>query len=103
MNASETLCSRMIAALKSEALLNENVGAGCIDRHRPPAFKGTGAWPLTSLRQSFLDGSLIRLMAPDTSLRRQIVEFVSRGEFGLASGAKDDGVTTIRRLEWFSC
>ena len=69
-NASETLCSRMIAALKSEALLNENVGAGCIDRHRPPAFKGTGAWSLTSLRQSFLDGSLIRLMDPDTTLRR---------------------------------
>ena len=72
-NASETLCSRMIAALKSEALLNENVGAGCIDRHRPPAFKGTGAWPLTSLRQSFLDGSLIRLMDPDTTLRRPSV------------------------------
>ena len=84
--------------MKSEALLNENVGAGYIDRHWPPAFKGTGAWPLSSLRQSFLNGSLTRLMDPDTILRRQIVEFVSKGEFGLASGAKSDG--TYGRL-WF--
>ena len=97
-SASETLCGRIIAALKSEALLNENVGAGYIDRHWPPAFQSTGAWPLTSLRQSFLDGSLTRLMDPDTILRRQIVEFVSKGEFGLASGAKSDG--TYGRL-WF--
>ena len=90
-SASETLCGRIIGALKSEALLNENVGAGYIDRHWPPAFQGTGAWPLTSLRQSFLDGSLTRLIDPDTILRRQITEFVSQGEFGLGSGAKDDG------------
>ena len=31
------------------------------------------------------------VLDPETILRRQIVEFVSRGEFGLASGAKDDG------------
>ena len=90
-SASETLCGRIVGALKSEALLNENVGAGYIDRHWPPALQSTGAWPLTSLRQSFLDGSLTRLMDPDTILRRQIVEFVSKGEFGLASGAKSDG------------
>ena len=89
-SASETLCGRIISALKSEALLNENVGAGYIDRHWPPAFKGTGAWPLTSLRQSFLDGSLTRLIEPDAILRRQIAEFVSKGEFGLASGARND-------------
>ena len=98
-SASETLCGRIIAALKSEALLNENVGAGYIDRHWPPALQSTGAWPLTSLRQSFLDGSLTRLMDPDTILRRQIGEFVSKGEFGLASGAKSDG--TYGRL-WFA-
>ena len=98
-SASETLCGRIIAALKSEALLNENVGAGYIDRHWPPALQSTGAWPLTSLRQSFLDGSLTRLMDPDTILRRQIVEFVSKGEFGLASGAKSDG--TYGRV-WFA-
>ena len=90
-SASETLPGRIIAALKSEALLNERPGAGYIDRHWPPAFKETGAWPLTSLRQSFLDGSLTRLIDPDDILRRQIVEFVSKGDFGLASGVEDDG------------
>ena len=90
-SGSETLCGRVIAALKSGALLNETVGAGYIDRHWPPAFKDTGAWPLTSLRQSFLNGALTRLMDPDAVLRRRIVEFVSDGDFGLASGDKGDG------------
>ena len=44
-----------------------------------------------SLRQSFLDGSLTRLIDPDTILRRQIGGFVSGGDFGLASGARNDG------------
>ena len=57
-SASETLCGRIIAALKAEALLNESVGAGYIDRNWPPAFKDSGAWPLASLRQSFLNGAL---------------------------------------------
>ena len=65
-SSSETLCGRVIAALKSGALLNESVGAGYIDRHWPPAFKDAGAWPLTSLRQSFLNGALTRLMDPDS-------------------------------------
>ena len=90
-SGSETLCGRVIAALKSGALLNESVGAGYIDRHWPPAFKEAGAWPLTSLRQSFLNGALTRLMDPDAVLRRRIVEFVSDGDFGLASGSKGDG------------
>ena len=90
-SASETLCGRIITALKSEALLNESVGAGYIDRHWPPAFKKTGAWPLTSLRQSFLSGALTRLIDPDTVLRKKLVEFVERGDFGLASGAKNGG------------
>ena len=90
-SASETFCGRIIGIMKSEALLNENVGAGYIDRNWPPAFKDTGAWPLTSLRQSFLDGSLTRLINPDTILQRQIVGFVARGDFGLASGAREDG------------
>ena len=90
-SGSETLCGRVIAALKSGALLNESVGAGYIDRHWPPAFKETGAWPLTSLSQSFLNGALTRLMDPDVVLRRRIVEFVAGGDFGLASGDKGDG------------
>ena len=98
-SASETLCGRIVAALKSEALLNESVGAGYIDRHWPPALKETGAWPLTSLRQSFLNGALTRLIDPDAVLRQKIVEFVASGYFGLASGTRDDG--GYERL-WFA-
>src|SRR5207244_9814210 len=90
-SSGETLCGRVIAALKSEALLNESVGAGYIERNWPPALKESGAWPLASLRQSFLNGSLTRLVDPDAILRGKIVEFVGRGDFGLASGRKPDG------------
>jgi hypothetical protein len=94
----ETLCGRVIAALKSQALLNESVGAGYIERNWPPALKESGAWPLASLRQSFLNGSLTRLVDPDAVLRTKVVEFISRGDFGLASGAKADG--SYERI-WF--
>jgi hypothetical protein len=97
-SSGETLCGRIIAALKSEALLNESVGASYIDRNWPPALRESGAWPLASLRQSFLNGSLTRLLDPDTTLREKIVEFVGRGDFGLASGQKSDG--TYERV-WF--
>jgi ORF6N domain len=70
---------------------NESVGAGYIDRNWPPALKESGAWPLASLRQSFLNGALTRLLDPDAVLRNKIVEFVSKGDFGLASGQKPDG------------
>ena len=90
-SGSETLCGRVITALKSQALLNESVGAGYLERNWPPAFKASGLWPLASLRQSFLNGSLTRLLDPDTTLRSRIVEFVRRGDFGLAYGQKPDG------------
>ncbi len=90
-SGSETLCGRIIGALKAEALLNESVGAGYIDRNWPPAFKDSGAWPLASLRQSFLNGALTRLLDPDGVLKSKLVEFVSRGDFGLGSGPKADG------------
>jgi hypothetical protein len=90
-SSGETLCGRVIAALKSEALLNESVGAGYIERNWPPALKESGGWPLASLRQSFLNGSLTRLVDPDAILRAKIVEFVIRGDLGLASGRKPDG------------
>jgi len=90
-SGSETLCGRIINALKSQALLNESVGAGYIERNWPPALKESGAWPLASLRQSFLNGSLTRLLDPDTTLRSRIVEFVHKGDFGLAYGQKPDG------------
>ena len=90
-SSNETLCGRVVTALKTEALLSETVGAGYLDRHWPPAFRETGAWPLTSLRQSFLNGTLTRLIDPDTVLRRKIVEFIGSGSFGLASGGTTDG------------
>jgi hypothetical protein len=90
-SASETLCGRVIGTLKSQALLNESVGAGYLERRWPPALKEVGAWPLASLRQSFLNGALTRLVDPDTVLRHKIVEFVSQGDFGLASGHRPDG------------
>ncbi len=90
-SAQETLCGRVIQALKSSALLNESVGAGYLDRNWPPALKESGAWPLSSLRQSFLNGSLTRLLDPDAVLKAKIVEFVGKGDFGLTSGARSDG------------
>jgi len=97
-SSGETLCGRVITALKSQALLNESVGAGYIERNWPPALKESGAWPLASLRQSFLNGALTRLLDPDTTLRNKIVEFVGKGDLGLASGQKPDG--TYERT-WF--
>jgi len=98
-SSAETLCGRIIAALKSQGLLNESVGAGYIERNWPPALKETGAWPLSSLRQSFLNGALTRLLDPDAVLRSKIVEFVLTGDFGLGSGQRPDG--TYERV-WFS-
>jgi hypothetical protein len=97
-SSGETLCGRVVSALKSEALLNESVGAGYIDRNWPPALKESGAWPLASLRQSFLNGALTRLIDPDATLRSKILDFVNRGEFGLASGRQADG--SYERM-WF--
>ena len=90
-SGSDSMSDRVLMAMRSSALLNDSVGAGYIERHWPPALKGDGAWPLPSLRQSFLNGALTRLMNPDDVLRRKVVEFVESGEFGLASGANDDG------------
>ena len=90
-SSTETLCGRVITALKSQALLNESVGAGYIERHWPPALKESGAWPLAGLRQSFLNGALTRLLDPDAVLRSKIVEFIEHGDLGLASGLRPDG------------
>jgi hypothetical protein len=87
----ESLAGRALAALTSQGLLNEQIGAGYVDRKWPPALLGTGAWPLSGLRQSFLDGSLTRLLDPDHLLRSRITEWVETGAFGLASGARQDG------------
>ena len=97
-NSGETIAMRVVAALKSEGLLIESLGAGYLERKWPAAFKDEGAWPLTSLRQSFLDGSLPRLFDPDSLLRVKIAELVARGELGLAFGRRPDG--TYERV-WF--
>jgi hypothetical protein len=98
-SAGETLCGRVVAALKSGGLLSESPGAGYLERHWPDALKTSGAWPLVSLRQSFVNGVLTRLLDVDATLRRKIVEFVEKGDFGLASGLNPDG--TYQRL-WFN-
>jgi len=59
----------------------------------------SASWPLGSLRQSFLNGTLTRLLDPDRVLRARIAEFVAAGDFGLASGAEPAG--GYRRI-WFS-
>lgn len=87
----ESLTGRALRSLRAEGLLSEKVGAGHLERNWPPAMKETGAWPLASLRKSFLDGSLIRLLDPEVVLREKIPEFVQKGEMGLASGSKPDG------------
>ncbi|MEW6749364.1 MAG: DUF499 domain-containing protein [Candidatus Latescibacterota bacterium] len=97
-SSGETLCGRVLGALRSGALLNESVGAGYLDRNWPPALKESGAWPLQSLRQSFLNGSLTRLVDPDAVLKGKVVQFVGRGDFGLGSGRTPEG--TYERL-WF--
>ena len=67
------------APSSQRALLNESVGAGYIDRNWPPALKDSGAWPLASLRQSFLNGSLTRLVDPDATLKSQDRRVRARG------------------------
>jgi hypothetical protein len=51
----ETMCGRIVTALKSQGLLSESVGAGYIERNWPQSLKESGAWPLKGLRQSFLN------------------------------------------------
>jgi len=98
-SSGQSLCARVLAALKAEGLLSESVGASYLDRHWPPALQASGAWPLASLRQAFLDGSLPRLLDPEGTLRARIPEWVARGEFGLAAGLQPDG--TYQRV-WFA-
>ena len=90
-SGNESLTGRLITALKSSELLNESVGAGYIQRKWPPAHKDSGAWPLSGLRQSFLNGALTRLFDPESVLKIKIVEFVRNGDFGLASRPKPNG------------
>jgi hypothetical protein len=71
-SGAKSLCDRVLGALKSNALLNESPGAGYLERRWPEAFKASGAWPIRSLRQAFLDGSLERLINPDEYLKLKV-------------------------------
>jgi hypothetical protein len=53
-----------------------------------------GIWPTSVI----LNGSFTRLLDPDATLKAKITEFVDKGDFGLAAGAKSDG--TYDRV-WF--
>jgi hypothetical protein len=98
-SAGETLCGRLLQALKSQALLNESPGASYLDRKWPEAFRESGAWPLASLRQAFLSGALERVLDPEAYLRARVPQFVEKGEMGLASGQRTDG--SYERV-WFA-
>jgi len=87
----ETPTGRVITTLKSRALLNDSPGAGYLERKWPEPFKKSGAWPLSAVRQAFLNGTLERVLDPDSYLRKRLPEFVMRGDFGFASGQKADG------------
>jgi hypothetical protein len=87
----KSLTDRVLGALRSNALLNESPGAGYLERRWPEAFKASAAWPLKSLRQALLDGSLDRVISPDEYLKRKVPEFVAKGDFGLASGDQPGG------------
>jgi hypothetical protein len=93
----ETLSGRVITTLKSRALLNESPGAGYLERRWAEPFKKSGAWPVSALRQAFLNGTLERLLEPDSYLKSKLPEFVMKGDFGYASGAQGDGYSRV----WF--
>ncbi|HEX3105001.1 MAG TPA: DUF499 domain-containing protein [Terriglobales bacterium] len=87
----ETLASIIIGTLKRLALLNDSPGAGYLERKWPEPFRKSGAWPVSALRQAFLNGTLERVLDPDVYLRARLPEFVMRGDFGFASGQKSEG------------
>ncbi len=89
-SSGETLCGRVVGALRSEALLNESVGAGYIERNWPPAFQESGAWPLGSLRQSFLGRIAHTAGRSRHDFARQDCRLRCE-RFGLASGKRTDG------------
>jgi hypothetical protein len=96
-NSGETLTGRVISTLKSRALLNESPGAEYLKRRWPEPFKKSGAWPISAFRQAFLNGTMERLLEPDTYITNKLPEFVKNGDFGYASGAQGNGYSRV----WF--
>jgi hypothetical protein len=96
-SAAESLTGRVLTALRTESRLNESPGEGYLKKRWPPAFKDSGAWPISSLRQAFLSGSIERLVDVDVYLKSKIPEFVEKGAFGFASGMQGDAYQRV----WF--
>jgi Protein of unknown function (DUF499) len=90
-SSGETLTARVVTTLKTRAMLNDSPGAGYLERRWPEPFKKSGSWPVSALRQAFINGTLERVLDPDAYLRGRIPEFVMKGDFGFASGQKPDG------------
>lgn len=91
------LTAAILARLRHESLLSNEIGASYIERNWPPALKDSGMWPLASLKAAFFQGCFTRLEKPDEALRATVIRAVSQGTFGLASG-KD---TTAFDRVWF--
>jgi hypothetical protein len=97
-NSGETLTGRVISTLRSRALLNDSPGASYLERKWPEPFKKCGAWPISALRQAFLNGTMERVLEPDLYIKNKLPEFVMRGDFGYASGAQGAGYSRL----WFN-
>jgi hypothetical protein len=97
-NSGETLTGRVISTLRSRALLNDSPGASYLERKWPEPFKKSGAWPISALRQAFLNGTMERVLEPDMYIKHKLPEFVMRGDFGYASGAQGTGYSRL----WFN-
>lgn len=81
----------ILSVLRDAAVVNESVSPAYLIRAWPPAFRESGSWPLASLRQSFFDGSLVRLLDAEAALRKAIQAGVAQGDLALAAGLNSDG------------
>lgn len=86
-----SIARRVLVEMCDSDVVSRSVSAAYLQRGWPPVFGDSRAWPLLSLRQSFFDGSLTRLLDAESSLRECIASGVAAGEFGLATGSQSDG------------
>ena len=92
--STETPSARVVNTLRREELLNESVGAGYIDRNWPPALVDSGAWPLSSLRQSFLNGLPDQVAEPRPGAAAESPRV--RRERGLRTGLGREGAGELQ-------
>ena len=90
-NDDVSTADHIVSVLKDAAVVGESVSPAYLLRAWPPAFRESGIWPLASLRQSFFDGTLIRLLDCETALRKAIWSGVAKGSLVLGSGLRADG------------